>query len=169
MAPDRIAVNVSMMQFRQSNFIDVVQDALHESGLSPHDLELEITESMTMLGSSSIQESLSTLKKLGIQIAIDDFGTGFSSLSYLDKLPIDRLKIDRAFVNQIDSTEGPRIAELVTQLGGKLGLKVIAEGIESQTHWDALLSMGCTEGQGYHIAYPMDEAKLLGWIADWRK
>jgi diguanylate cyclase (GGDEF)-like protein len=169
LAPERIAVNVSMMQFRQSNFIDVVQDALHESGLSPHDLELEITESMTMLGSSSIQESLTTLKKLGIQIAIDDFGTGFSSLSYLDKLPVDRLKIDRAFVNQIDTTEGPRIAELITQLGGKLGLKVIAEGIESRTHWDALLAMGCMEGQGYHIAIPMGEEKLLEWIADWRK
>ena len=168
-APERIAVNVSIMQFRQPNFISLVKDALHDSGLSPNDLELEITESMTMLGTSSIQESLTSLKQLGIQIAIDDFGTGFSSLSYLDKLPVDRLKIDRAFVNQIDTPEGPRIAELITQLGKKLGLKVIAEGIESSTHWDVLLGMGCTEGQGFHIAHPMSEEKLMEWIAEWRK
>ena len=166
-APERIAVNVSIMQFRQSDFIKVVQDALQESGLSPHDLELEITESMTMSGTTSILESLAALKQLGIQIAIDDFGTGFSSLSYLEKLPVDRLKIDRAFVNQIDTPEGPRIAELITQLGKKLGLKVIAEGIESSTHWDALVGIDCTEGQGYHIARPMSEEQLVDWIRDW--
>ncbi len=166
-APERIAVNVSIMQFRQSDFIKVVQDALQESGLSPHDLELEITESMTMSGTTSILESLAALKQLGIQIAIDDFGTGFSSLSYLEKLPVDRLKIDRAFVNQIDTPEGPRIAELITQLGKKLGLKVIAEGIESNTHWEALVGIDCTEGQGYHIARPMSEEQLIEWIRDW--
>lgn len=168
-APERIAVNVSMMQFRQADFISVVKKALDDSGLSPNDLELEITESMTMQGTSSIEDSLNSLKQLGIQIAIDDFGTGFSSLSYLDKLPVDRLKIDRAFVNQIDTPEGPRIAELITQLGQKLGLKVIAEGIESSTHWDALLGMGCAEGQGFHIAHPMSEVELMEWIARWGK
>ncbi|MBV8633369.1 MAG: EAL domain-containing protein, partial [Burkholderiaceae bacterium] len=166
-APERIAVNVSIMQFRQSDFIKVVQEALQESGLSPHDLELEITESMTMSGTTSILETLAALKHLGIQIAIDDFGTGFSSLSYLERLPIDRLKIDRAFVNQIDTPEGPRIAELITQLGKKLGLKVIAEGIESSTHWDALVGIDCTEGQGYYIARPMGEDQLITWIGDW--
>jgi EAL domain-containing protein (putative c-di-GMP-specific phosphodiesterase class I) len=166
-APERIAVNVSIMQFRQSDFIKVVQDALEESGLSPHDLELEITESMTMSGTASILESLAALKQLGIQIAIDDFGTGFSSLSYLEKLPVDRLKIDRAFVSQIDTPEGPRIAELITQLGKKLGLKVIAEGIESSAHWNALVGIDCTEGQGYHIARPMGEEPLIEWIRDW--
>ncbi len=166
-APERIAVNVSIMQFRQSDFIKVVQDALLESGLSPHDLELEITESMTMSGTTSILETLAALKQLGIQIAIDDFGTGFSSLSYLEKLPVDRLKIDRAFVNQIDTPEGPRIAELITQLGKKLGLKVIAEGIESSVHWNALVGIECTEGQGFHIARPMGEEQLIEWIRDW--
>ena len=166
-APERIAVNVSIMQFRQSDFIKVVQDALEESGLSPNDLELEITESMTMSGTTSILESLAALKQLGIQIAIDDFGTGFSSLSYLEKLPVDRLKIDRAFVNQIDTPDGPRIAELITQLGKKLGLKVIAEGIESSTHWDALVGLDCTEGQGYYIGRPMSEEQLVEWIREW--
>ena len=79
---------------------------------------------------------------------------------------MDRLKIDRAFVNQIDTPEGPRIAELITQLGKKLGLKVVAEGIESRTHWDALLEMGCTEGQGFYIAHPMSDAELTAWIAN---
>ncbi|HEX7640906.1 MAG TPA: EAL domain-containing protein [Burkholderiaceae bacterium] len=167
MAPERIAVNVSIMQFRQTDFVRVVQDALQESGLSPNDLELEITESMTMSGASSILETLAALKHLGIQIAIDDFGTGFSSLSYLEKLPVDRLKIDRAFVNQIDTPEGPRIAELITQLGKKLGLKVIAEGIESSAHWEALVGIECTEGQGYYIGSPMTEDALLEWIREW--
>ena len=167
MAPERIAVNVSIMQFRQTDFVRVVQDALQESGLSPNDLELEITESMTMSGASSILETLAALKHLGIQIAIDDFGTGFSSLSYLEKLPVNRLKIDRAFVNQIDTPEGPRIAELITQLGKKLGLKVIAEGIESSAHWEALVGIECTEGQGYYIGSPMTEDALLEWIREW--
>ncbi|HEY8023206.1 MAG TPA: EAL domain-containing protein [Burkholderiaceae bacterium] len=166
-APERIAVNVSIMQFRQSDFVKAVQDALHDSGLSANDLELEITESMTMSGTTSILETLTRLKQLGIQIAIDDFGTGFSSLSYLEKLPVDRLKIDRAFVTQIDTPEGPRIAELITQLGKKLGLKVIAEGIESSAHWDALVGIDCTEGQGFHIARPMSEEQLVQWIGEW--
>jgi diguanylate cyclase (GGDEF)-like protein len=166
-APQRIAVNVSMMQFRHPDFVQVVKEALRDSGLSPNDLELEITESMTMQGASSILDLLHDLRQHGVHIAIDDFGTGFSSLSYLDKLPIDRLKIDRAFVNQIDTPEGPRIAELITQLGKKLNLNVIAEGIESQMHWDTLLAMGCIEGQGYFISHPMAEDQLQDWIARW--
>ena len=87
---------------------------------------------------------------------------------YLDKLPVDRLKIDRAFVQQIDTPEGPRIAELITQLGKKLGLIVIAEGIETQKHWDVLNAMGCHEGQGFLIARPMQEEMLLDWIKEHR-
>ncbi|WMW80385.1 EAL domain-containing protein [Undibacterium cyanobacteriorum] len=165
---DRIGVNVSAIQFRQPDFMKLVESALRDSGLDPHYLELEITESVTMSGAADFEETLDKMKSLGIQIAIDDFGTGFSSLSYLDKLPVDRLKIDRAFVNQIDSQGGPRIAELITQLGKKLGLKVIAEGIETQAHYDALLRMHCDEGQGFLIARPMMENAIGAWLGEWK-
>ncbi len=165
---ERIGVNVSAIQFRQADFMSLVENALRDSGLDPHYLELEITESVTMSGAADFEETLDKLKSLGIQIAIDDFGTGFSSLSYLDKLPVDRLKIDRAFVNQIDSQGGPRIAELITQLGKKLGLKVIAEGIETQAHYDALLRMHCDEGQGFLIARPMLESAIGAWLSEWK-
>ena len=165
---DRMGVNVSAIQFRQADFMQLVTNALRDSGLEPHYLELEITESVTMNGAADFEETLDKLKSIGVQIAIDDFGTGFSSLSYLDKLPVDRLKIDRAFVNQIDHQGGPRIAELITQLGKKLGLKVIAEGIETQAHYDALQSMHCDEGQGFLIAKPMLENAIASWMTEWK-
>jgi diguanylate cyclase (GGDEF)-like protein len=165
---DRMGVNVSAIQFRQADFMQLVTNALRDSGLEPHYLELEITESVTMNGAADFEETLDKLKSIGVQIAIDDFGTGFSSLSYLDKLPVDRLKIDRAFVNQIDHQGGPRIAELITQLGKKLGLKVIAEGIETQAHYDALQAMHCDEGQGFLIAKPMLENAIGSWMTEWK-
>jgi diguanylate cyclase (GGDEF)-like protein len=167
-ALERMAVNVSVIQFRQPDFIDLVKRALQDSGLAPHYLELEITESVTMSGSGMFEEALGALKSIGVQIAIDDFGTGFSSLSYLDKLPVDRLKIDRAFVMQIDTQSGPRIAELITQLGKKLGLSVIAEGVETTTHLDVLNKMGCEEGQGFLIARPMLESAIEPWLRTWK-
>ena len=167
LAPERMGVNVSVIQFRQPDFIDIVKTALQDSGLDPRHLELEITESVTMAGAEIFEDALAKLKKMGVQIAIDDFGTGFSSLSYLDKLPVDRLKIDIAFVRQIDTPEGPRIAELITQLGKKLGLQLIAEGIETERHWEILRNMGCHEGQGFLIARPMIEDDLAGWITAW--
>lgn len=169
LAPSRMAVNVSVIQFRQDDFIDIVKRALHDSGLAADRLELEITESLTMSGAALFESKLAELKAMGIQIAIDDFGTGFSSLSYLDKLPVDRLKIDRAFVLQIDTPEGPRIAELITQLSKKLGLQVIAEGVENEKHWQTLQAMGCHEGQGFYISRPLAEAQLIAWIDEWRQ
>jgi len=165
---DRMAVNVSVIQFRQPDFIELVKRALHDSGLAPRYLELEITESVTMSGTGQFEDALASLKAIGVQIAIDDFGTGFSSLSYLDKLPVDRLKIDRAFVMQIDTVGGPRIAELITQLGKKLGLSVIAEGIETETHFDVLHKMGCEEGQGFLIARPMLDNAIDTWLTNWK-
>ena len=148
--------------------MSLVENALRDSGLDPHYLELEITESVTMSGAADFEETLDKLKSLGIQIAIDDFGTGFSSLSYLDKLPVDRLKIDRAFVNQIDSQGGPRIAELITQLGKKLGLKVIAEGIETKR-----ITMPCCvctvmKVKDFLIARPMLESAIGAWLSEWK-
>ena len=164
---ERMAVNVSGVQFRQPDFFELVQSALKDSGLEGRHLELELTESITMAGNDAFDELLKKLRSLNIQIAIDDFGTGFSSLSYLDKLPVDRLKIDRSFVMQIDSIGGPRIAELIIQLGKKLGLQVIAEGIETEFHWNSLKTLGCHEGQGFLMARPMLESGLEGWLSEW--
>jgi len=165
LAPRRIAVNVSVVQLQDAAFADHVAQALALSGLDGSHLELEITESVAVLPTDYLETTLAGLRARGISIAIDDFGTGYSSLSYLERLPLDRIKIDRAFVRQITEAKGPRIAEMVTQLGRKLGLKVLAEGIEDASVWAALVAMGCHDGQGYHIAQPMGKDQLIPWLA----
>ena len=163
-APPRMAINVSVAQLRDPGFFETVRAALAASGLRGTQLELEITESVAVLPTQLLESTLAALRAEGISIAIDDFGTGYSSLSYLERLPLDRLKIDRSFVRQLGQAQGARIAEMVTQLGRKLGLQVLAEGIEDAATWQALIEMGCHEGQGYHIAPPMDQPALLAWL-----
>ena len=133
--------------------------------LDPETFELEITESMAMHDVESILELLGKLKKLGFYLAIDDFGTGFSSLSYLQQLPIDRLKIDRSFVMAIhESGRNRAIAELVVGLGRSLNLSVIAEGVEMPEQAAVLTELGCTEAQGYYYGKPMDMAQMTDWL-----
>lgn len=160
-----MAVNVSVVQFQSPGFFDRVLSALNQSGLRSDELELEITESVAMLGSDSVAAMLGQLRGAGIAVAIDDFGTGYSSLSYLEKLPLDRIKIDRAFVMQMSQQGGPRIAEMITQLGQKLGLRVLAEGIEDALAWQTLRDMGCHEGQGFFISRPLDYDSFCTWMA----
>lgn len=167
-ALQRISVNVSVIQFRQADFVGLVQSALRDSGLDARYLELEITESVTLKGAAPFEDALRKLKAMGVQISIDDFGTGYSSLSYLDRLPIDRLKIDQDFVAQIDSDSGPRIAEMVIQLGKRLDLKIIAEGVESAHHAEVLKRLRCDEGQGFYFAEPMLEGAVDAWLRNWR-
>lgn len=163
-APQRIAVNVSTVQLQDPGFLEIVCAALASSGLRGDHLELEITESVAALPTDLLKSTLSALRAEGVSIAIDDFGTGYSSLSYLEQLPLDRIKIDRSFVCQLSEPDGARIAEMVVQLGRKLGLSVLAEGIEDATVCHALLAMDCYEGQGYHIARPMNKSALLEWL-----
>jgi len=163
-APQRIAVNVSTVQLQDPGFLEIVCAALASSGLRGDHLELEITESVAALPTDLLKSTLSALRAEGVSIAIDDFGTGYSSLSYLEQLPLDRIKIDRSFVCQLGEPDGARIAEMVVQLGRKLGLSVLAEGIEDATVCQALLAMDCYEGQGYYIAKPMDKDALLAWL-----
>ncbi|QHI97187.1 EAL domain-containing protein [Xylophilus rhododendri] len=165
-APQRMAVNVSMVQLRDPGFYSAVCAALLGGGLQGRHLELEITESVAVLPTQQLEATLSALRAMGISIAIDDFGTGYSSLSRLERLPLDRIKIDRSFVSQLSQPPGGRIAEMVAQLGRKLGLQVLAEGIEDEATWKALLSIGCQQGQGYHIARPMAEADILAWLQE---
>lgn len=160
--PLRMAVNVSVMQFRQPNFLDVLDRALSESAIDPRLLELEITESVAMLDAGFMITLLNQIKSRGISIAVDDFGTGFSSLSYLEQLNVDRLKIDISFVRQMEQSAGSRrIVETIIQLGQSLQLELIAEGIELESQAQILTAMGCHEGQGYLFAQPLELPTLL--------
>jgi diguanylate cyclase (GGDEF)-like protein len=161
----RMAVNVSVTQFRHPNFLDTADTILAETGIDPDHLELEITESVAMLDADFMLGMLQKLKERRLSVAIDDFGTGFSSLSYLERLRVDRLKIDRSFVSQMAQGESSRrIVETIVQLGRSLDLDVIAEGVETDAEADALASMGCHEGQGYLFARPMPSSELLSFL-----
>lgn len=168
LAPLRMAVNVSMEQFKTPDFFGTVMGALQAAGLDGNRLELEITESVAILGSGPVGEILNKLRAQRIAVSIDDFGTGYSSLSHLEQLPLDRMKIDKAFVRQLGGSGGGRIAKMIAELGATLGLRVLAEGIEDRASWDALQAMGCHEGQGFFIAQPMELERLLAWIKDYR-
>ena len=161
----RMSVNVSQIQFRHPEFIDKLNAALIDTGINPKCLELEITESVAMEDADFMLETLHMVRELGISIAIDDFGTGYSSLSHLRQLPIDRLKIDRAFVSELNQqVSGGHIASMVVELGRNLNLTVIAEGIEDEAQAETLLRMGCHEGQGYLYAKPMVPQQLKEWL-----
>nr|WP_298135938.1 EAL domain-containing protein [uncultured Pseudomonas sp.] len=161
----RMAVNVSVVQFRQTDFLDTLMRALNDSGIDPRLLELEITESVAMLEADFMLDLLNRIKQLGVSIAVDDFGTGFSSLSYLEQLNIDRLKIDFSFIQHMEQSEGSRrIVETIIKLGRGLQLELIAEGIEQQSQANVLTQMGCHEGQGYLFAKPLELEALLSYI-----
>lgn len=156
----KLSINLSPQEFLKQRFVDKVKQVLHETGLTPHSLELEITESMTMdvVRSTSILEELNGL---GIQIAIDDFGTGFSSLSYLKNFPIHRLKIDRSFVR--DMMNGPKDAKIVStiiSMAHAMNLKVIAEGVETEEQLHFLRNLECDEIQGYYYSKPLSAVNL---------
>ena len=160
-----MSVNVSQVQFRHPLFLQMLRSALQETGVPPAFVELEITESMAMEEPALLIEMLAEVKRTGVSIAIDDFGTGFSSLSYLQRLQIDRLKIDRAFVTEItQSARGSSIAEMVIQLGRNLGLSVVAEGVEDERQAHILQALGCPMAQGFLFARPMPPGELNAWL-----
>ena len=160
-----VAVNVTVSQFMQPDFVQRVLEALSSTGMAAADLELEVTESVALIGQDAVIEVLNTLRSLGISLAIDDFGTGFSSLSYLDQIPAHRLKIDRAFVQRLEQCgPGARIARLIVPLGHQIGMTVVAEGVETLQQATLLHELGCDEVQGYLFARPMPLAELQIWI-----
>jgi diguanylate cyclase (GGDEF)-like protein len=161
----RMAINVSAVQFHHPGFVTMLEQALATASVDPSRIELEITESIALRGCAQIEERLRAVKLLGVSLAIDDFGTGFSSLSYLDRLGADCLKIDRSFVAAIDGGgSGKRIADLIIQLGHQLGMRVIAEGVEQPAQLDILAGLGCHEAQGWCYASAMPQAELLHWL-----
>jgi EAL domain-containing protein (putative c-di-GMP-specific phosphodiesterase class I) len=138
-----------------------VLDAVRSSGIDPHSLTLEITESVLMHHTAATIDKMAQLRVHGIRLAIDDFGTGYSSLSYLDRFPVDTLKIDRSFVDGFGGgREGPVLVRAIIELGHALGLDVVAEGIEREDQVDPLSRLGCKLGQGYLFARPLDAEAL---------
>jgi EAL domain-containing protein (putative c-di-GMP-specific phosphodiesterase class I) len=151
----RVSVNLSPRQFQQSDLRDVVSRALEWSGLDPRRLELEITESTAMFNTERSIVTLSELRALGVSIALDDFGTGHSSLSYLRRFPIDRVKIDREFVAEIDQSRSNRaIVSAIVAMAHGLDLAVTAEGVETEAQVDFLREQKCEEVQGFLFGRP---------------
>jgi diguanylate cyclase (GGDEF)-like protein len=160
----RVAVNISMPQFRDPEFVNLVKNTVTKHQINPESLELEITESVVMDEPQIVVDSLKELKKFGVTIAIDDFGTGFSSMSYLQQLPLDRLKVDRSFVNEVMPGKSAFIAETIVTLGNKLGLQTIAEGVEKREQASYMLKLGCDEAQGFLYAKPMPYNELISFL-----
>ena len=166
LAPLTITVNISALQFQQANLVEVIDRSLRESGLDPHYLELEITEGTTIQDPDYAAHVLDDIRHMGVRISIDDFGTGYSSLGYLKRFRIDRLKIDRSFVN--DLTTDPNdaaIASAVILMAHSLGLRVVAEGVETEDQLRFLLDNDCDEFQGYLIGRPEGETEFRGTLA----
>ena len=162
-----IAVNLSALQFRQPDFAGLVLDILKENGLDPglKTIELELTESMLMNNIPGTVETLVKLHEAGIQFSIDDFGTGYSSLSYLKRFPISSLKIDQSFVRELSSgSEDEAIVSAIIALGHSLGLKVIAEGVETAAQLAQLRRMGCNEMQGFLFSRPVSSADMTNLL-----
>jgi EAL domain-containing protein (putative c-di-GMP-specific phosphodiesterase class I) len=153
-----LSVNISPKQFSQPDIASQIEQLIQESEMNPRSIALEITETIAMADAERSAAVLAQLKGLGVSIDIDDFGTGYSSLSRLQGFRVDTLKIDRIFVSRIDTDhETHEIVRIIVMLAHNLGLKVVAEGIETQTQLDLLTDIGCDLGQGYLFSRPADQ------------
>jgi EAL domain-containing protein (putative c-di-GMP-specific phosphodiesterase class I) len=164
----RMAVNVSVPQFRQKGFVDIVSKAMADFNIPAGRLELEITESIVMDDPNLVTQVLHELKQKGVRIAIDDFGVGFSSLSYVQRLPLDKIKIDRAFVRAAHTNSGAVIIETIINMGHRLGLRTLAEGIETEAQAGYFKDLQVSEAQGFLYARAMPIKALREFIAGHR-
>ena len=161
----RMAVNLSTVQLHHSELSRVVTNLIQRYKLPPRCLEMEVTETGLMEDISAAAGHLNSLKKAGVQIAIDDFGTGYSSLSYLRGLPLDKIKIDRSFVQDVLIDEDDAtIVRAIIQLGHSLNMQVIAEGVESAEQEAYIIAQGCNEGQGYYYSRPLSATAFTDWL-----
>lgn len=155
--PRYVSVNVSAVQLRTDDFVDQVVEALERSGLDPHQLLLEVTETVLVSEIESTSDTLKELRALGVRIAIDDFGTGYCSLTYLQQFPVDVVKIDREFVDKVDGDEQrASLARMILQMTSSLGVTSVAEGIERADQIVALRQFGCDVGQGFLLSRPLE-------------
>ncbi|MCH7551483.1 MAG: EAL domain-containing protein [Proteobacteria bacterium] len=161
LGPIKVAVNLSAVQIHETDLTATVRGVLEETGLDASQLELEITESLAMRNAEATIELFTELSELGVSVSIDDFGTGYSSLSYLKDFPIQRIKIDKAFIDDIGSDENPgAIARAVTTIGHSFGMEITAEGVETEDQLTFLHSLDCDEIQGYYFSRPLPEDQL---------
>lgn len=162
-----VSVNLSTRTFQTPRLLERIEWALQEAGVSGDCLEVEVTEQTLMKDLDQGAELLRRLHDLGVHVAIDDFGTGYSSLSRLRHLPLDTLKIDRSFLSEQAAREDdPVIVRSIIDLGHNLGLKVLGEGVENDTAWNLLESLGCDAVQGYHVSQPLPDQRFSSWIQD---
>ncbi len=160
-----VAINLSVSQFQRPGLDDYMQRRVEEAGIAPADLILEVTEGVLMHHTHQVRSTMANLKKLGFRIAIDDFGTGYSSLSYLKHFPIDALKIDQSFIRDLPEDADSRgIVAAIIALGANLGLKVVAEGVETREQFDYLLSRRCINIQGYYYSPPLAAEEFAQWL-----
>jgi len=162
--PARMSVNVSVAQLTSAHLAGAIQNALHLSGARHEDFEIEVTESMLMQSPQQARDELEQIRAMGVAVALDDFGTGFSSLGQLADLPISRLKMDKSFVTGLPLRhDAAALARTICELGQRLGLAIVAEGVELRAELDFLQACGCDEIQGFYFARPMPEEDLMKW------
>jgi diguanylate cyclase (GGDEF)-like protein len=163
-----IAVNVAARQLDRDEFVREVHDALDESGLAPEQLTIEITETTIMANAEETAARLASIKELGVRVAIDDFGTGYSSLAYLQRFPVDALKIDRSFISKMSNdAEGETLIRTLVQLGKSLSIETLAEGIEQAKELTLLREESCDTGQGFLFARPLDMEECESFLENW--
>jgi EAL domain-containing protein (putative c-di-GMP-specific phosphodiesterase class I) len=161
----RVSVNVSGRQIAEGSLVESVARALEESGLAPDRLQLELTETVLMDDIDGHVALMREVKQLGVSLALDDFGKGYSSLSYLHRFPIDRVKIDRAFIGGLpESRAALAIVSAVVSFARALDMEVVAEGVETQAHVDALLGLGCEYAQGFFFHRPLAPERLTALL-----
>jgi EAL domain-containing protein (putative c-di-GMP-specific phosphodiesterase class I) len=160
-----VSVNLSARNLLDPKLPNQAAKWFQANGVAPDWMTFEITESAIMANPENALDVLMRLHEMGIRFSIDDFGIGYSSLSYLKKLPVDSIKIDKSFViNMVKDTNDAVIVRSTIDLGHNMGLKVVAEGVETQDIWDRLSALGCDEAQGYHMARPMPAEDLTRWL-----
>src|SRR6202171_3641972 len=165
-----VAVNVSMRNLLDPRFPSSLKDIVASSGAEARRIQLEITESALMTEPARVLATMNELRALGFGFSIDDFGTGYSSLAYLQRLPVEEIKIDRSFVGELSNNAGSEaIVRATIELAGGLGLGVVAEGVEDEGTWESLRRLGCTTAQGYFLSRPMPASEVEGWLAEWSK
>ena len=166
----RVAVNVSAIQFRHRNFVKMVEQTLAETELDPARLELELTEGVVVEDADEAENAMIELRGMGVRLALDDFGTGYSSLIYLRRFAFDKIKIDKSFLEAVESTgESAIIVHSVVHLGRALGLTVVAEGVETQAQLNQMREEGCTEVQGFFFGRPTPASEVADVIATFQQ